>query len=82
MTNGDQHANSLRYQCRGQDSNLHGSRLPRDFKSLASTDFATPACMKHTPLGQVRWSTSDTDRASTPATSNVPARTRSPLSNP
>src|SRR3989442_6902909 len=30
-------------ECRGQDSNLHGGRPPRDFKSLASTDFATPA---------------------------------------
>ena len=30
-------------QCPGQDSNLHGDRSPRDFKSLASTDFATRA---------------------------------------
>src|SRR5439155_24051918 len=35
--------------CRGQDSNLHGSRLPRDFKSLASTDFATPARINIAP---------------------------------
>src|SRR2546426_12793601 len=33
--------------CRGQDSNLHGGCPPRDFKSLASTDFATPARLKY-----------------------------------
>src|SRR2546429_4646173 len=34
-------------RCRGQDSNLHGGCPPRDFKSLASTDFATPAGLKY-----------------------------------
>gem|GEM_PF-5953949 len=29
--------------CRRPDSNRHGSNLPRDFKSLASTTSATPA---------------------------------------
>src|SRR5205807_5162699 len=45
-SSGDTLATACR--CRGQDSNLHGSRLPRDFKSLASTSFATPARPKHT----------------------------------
>src|SRR2546422_1140093 len=30
-----------------RDSNLHGGCPPRDFKSLASTDFATPARLKY-----------------------------------
>ena len=29
--------------CRGRDSNPHGGVPPRDFKSLASTNSATPA---------------------------------------
>src|ERR1051326_6421278 len=36
--------------CPGQDSNLHGSRLPRDFKSLASTGFATRALTSATQI--------------------------------
>src|ERR1041385_6693967 len=47
VTRTDERANSLRRQCRGQDSNLHGDRSPRDFKSLASTDFATPASLSY-----------------------------------
>src|SRR6059036_4251279 len=34
---------TLRGGCPGQDSNLHGSCLPWDFKSHASTSFATRA---------------------------------------
>src|SRR6266849_6749974 len=43
----DERSNRLRFRCRGQDSNLYGSCLPRDFKSLASTDFATPAALTY-----------------------------------
>jgi hypothetical protein len=32
-------------QCRGSDSNRHGSRPPQDFKSCASTHSATPAIL-------------------------------------
>ena len=32
-----------RKECRGPDSNRHGVYTPRDFKSLASTNSATPA---------------------------------------
>ncbi len=31
------------FQCRGPDSNRHGSHLPQDFKSCASANSATPA---------------------------------------
>src|SRR5690242_17650840 len=31
-------------KCPGPESNRHGSYLPRDFKSLASTSSATRAC--------------------------------------
>src|SRR5262245_8845847 len=31
-------------KCRAWDSNPHGARAPRDFKSLASASSATPAC--------------------------------------
>jgi hypothetical protein len=30
-------------ECRGPDSNRHGSHLPQDFKSCASANSATPA---------------------------------------
>jgi hypothetical protein len=35
-------------ECRGWDSNPHRSFLLRDFKSLASTNFATPASLEST----------------------------------
>ena len=46
VTGLEQRTNSLRHQCPGQDSNLHGSCLPWDFKSHASTSFATRAHRK------------------------------------
>ena len=43
-------------ECRGPDSNRHGVYTPRDFKSLASTNSATPAALNNlntiSPAGQ------------------------------
>lgn len=33
------------HQCRGSESNRYGWNQPRDFKSRASTNSATPACL-------------------------------------
>jgi hypothetical protein len=49
MTAPTARANSLSYQCPGPDSNRHGDFSPWDFKSHASTNFATRA---GEPLGE------------------------------
>ncbi len=41
-------SNSLIYWCRRPESNRHGPYEPRDFKSLASTNSATPALLGKT----------------------------------